>query len=323
MKAIHLTRFGSPDVMDYAEIARPQPGPGEVVVRNQAIGVNFIDVYQRSGRYPGIAVPLTLGIEGAGVIVERGQSAEDYPLDTRVAYVGVPGSYAEYTVVPQARLIPLPDGVSEQTAAAVLEQGMTAHYLAHDTYPVAPGDTVLVHAAAGGVGLLLTQLAKRRGARVIATVSTAAKAELARQAGADDVILYSQVDFAVEVMRLTDRAGVHVVYDSVGLTTFEQSLSVLRPRGVMVLYGASSGLAPQFDPQRLMRGSLYLTRPSLPNYIADTAALLSRANDVLAWVRDGELSLHIGQTYPLERAAQAHIDLESRATSGKLLLLPA
>ncbi|HYF61772.1 MAG TPA: quinone oxidoreductase [Herpetosiphonaceae bacterium] len=321
MKAISLARFGSPDVMEYAEIDRPQPGPGEVVVRNRAIGVNFIDVYQRTGRYPG-ALPLTLGIEGAGEIVERGPAAEAYPLHARVAYVGVPGSYAEYTVVPESRLIPLPDGISEQAAAAVLEQGMTAHYLSHDTYPIQAGDTVLVHAAAGGVGLLLTQLARRRGARVIATVSTAAKAELACQAGADKVILYSQVDFEAEVQRLTDGAGVHAVYDSVGLTTFEKGLNLLRPRGAMVLFGASSGPAPQLDPQRLMRGSLYLTRPSLPHYIADQAALLGRANDVLGWVKDGSLKLHIGRTYALAQAAQAHSDLESRATTGKLLLLP-
>jgi NADPH:quinone reductase len=322
MKAIHVTDFGAPEVLRYVDLPQPQPGPDEVLVRNRAIGVNFIDIYQRSGRYPGTTPPLTLGIEAAGVVVECGANVNADLIDTRVAYVGIQGSYAEYTVVPAKRLIPLPAGIDEQTAAAVIEQGLTAHFLSHDAYPIQAGDTVLIHAAAGGVGLLLTQMAKRRGARVIATVSTPAKAEIARSAGADETILYSQVDFATDVLRLTVQQGVAAVYDSVGRTTFEKSLSVLRPRGTLILFGAASGPAPDINPQRLMTGSYYLTRPSLPHYIADQQTLLARAADVFKWVQDGALSLHIGGTYPLDQAIEAHTALESRSTIGKLLLLP-
>lgn len=323
MKAIQVTDVGSPEVLRYVDLLRPQPEPHQVVVRNGAIGVNFIDIYQRTGRYPGTVLPLIPGIEAAGVVVECGADVGDDLINTRVAYVGAQGSYAEYTVVPAERLIPLPDAIDDQTGAAVIEQGLTAHFLSHDAYRVQPGDPVLIHAAAGGVGLLLTQMAKRRGAHVIVTVSTPAKAERAIRVGADEVVLYTEVDFVPEVLRLTEGRGVAAVYDSVGKTTFEKSMQVLRPRGTLILYGAASGPAPQIDPQRLMSGSYYLTRPSLPHYIADRKTLLARAADVFEWVQSGVLSLHIDGTYTLEQAAQAHTALESRSTIGKLLLLPA
>lgn len=321
MKAIRITEYGPAEAMSYRDEQQPAPGPGEALVRNQAIGVNFIDIYQRTGRYP-VALPATLGNEGAGVIAELGAGVEGWRIDDPVAYVGVLGSYAEYTIVKADRLVPVPAGLDAQTAAAAIEQGMTAHYLAHDTYRIKPGDTVLVHAAAGGTGRLLTQIAKRLGARVLATVSTEAKAAIARAAGADEVILYSEQDFEAETLRLTGGRGADAVYDSVGKTTFEKSLGALRPRGTLALFGAASGPAPALDPQRLTTGSLFLTRPSLTHYTADRDELLRRAGDVFGWVLDGSLRLHIGQSYPLAEAAQAHRDLESRATAGKLLLQP-
>lgn len=321
MKAIRITEYGPAEAMSYRDEQQPAPGPGEALVRNLAIGVNFIDIYQRTGRYP-VALPATLGNEGAGVIAKLGAGVEGWRIDDPVAYVGVLGSYAEYTIVKADRLVPVPAGLDAQTAAAAIEQGMTAHYLAHDTYRIKPGDTVLVHAAAGGTGRLLTQIAKRLGARVLATVSTEAKAAIARAAGADEVILYGEQDFEAETLRLTGGRGADAVYDSVGKTTFEKSLGALRPRGTLALFGAASGPAPALDPQRLTTGSLFLTRPSLTHYTADRDELLRRAGDVFGWVLDGSLRLHIGQSYPLAEAAQAHRDLESRATAGKLLLQP-
>ncbi|HEY1011861.1 MAG TPA: quinone oxidoreductase [Herpetosiphonaceae bacterium] len=321
MKAIRITEYGPADAMSYGDTPPPVPGPGEALVTNQAIGVNFIDIYQRTGRYA-IPLPATLGNEGAGVVAALGEGVTDWKIGDRVAYVGVLGSYAEQTIVKADRLVPVPAGLDAATAAAAIEQGMTAHYLAHDSYRIKPGDSVLVHAAAGGTGRLLTQVAKRLGARVIATVSTEAKAEIARAAGADEIILYSEQDFEAETLRLTGGRGVDAAYDSVGKTTFEKSLAVLRPRGTLVLFGAASGPAPALDPQRLTKGSLFLTRPSLTHYTADRAELLGRAADIFAWVLDGSLKLHIGQTYALAEAAQAHRDLESRATTGKLLLQP-
>jgi NADPH2:quinone reductase len=279
-------------------------------------------VYQRVGRYQG-SLPFTLGSEGAGVVEAVGADVTDLKVGNRVAYALQQGSYAEYHVVPASKLIPLPDAINDQQAAAMMVQGMTAHYLAYGTYRIQSGDTVLIHAGAGGMGLLLTQVAKKLGARVITTVSTEAKAALSRQAGADDVVLYTQVDFEVEVKRLTDGKGVQCVYDSVGKTTFDKSLNVLRPLGTLALYGASSGAVPPIDPIVLMnKGSLFLTRPTLGHYVLTREALLKRATEVMNWVASGELNVHIGRTYPLADTAQAHIDLESRATTGKLLIIP-
>ncbi len=323
MYAIRIKAHGGPEVLSYEEIPTPTPGAGEVLVKIAAIGVNFIDVYHRSGLYPG-NLPFTPGMEAAGVVEAVGPDATEFKPGDRVAYASQQGSYAQYALVPQSKLIPVPDGLDDQSAAAALLQGMTAHYLTDSTYPIQSGDTVLVHAAAGGAGLLLTQLAKRRGARVIGTVSTEEKEALARQAGADEIILYNQTDFETEVKRLTDGAGVAVVYDSVGKTTFLKSLNCLKLRGYLVLYGASSGPAPAIEPNLLQtKGSVYLTRPTLFHYTADRAALLARATEVLDWIAKGELKLRIGQTYPLSEAAQAHRDLEARLTTGKLLLLPS
>jgi NADPH2:quinone reductase len=322
MRAIRVHRNGGPEVLQVEEIPVPAPGPGEALVRIAASGVNFIDVYQREGRYP-IPLPFTLGSEAAGVIEEVGPGVTDLAAGDRVAYATQIGSYAEHAVVPAAKLVRVPPGLDDRSAAAVLLQGITAHYLTASTYPIRSGDTVLVHAAAGGVGLLLCQMAKRRGARVIATVSTEAKAALARQAGADEVILYTKADFETETRRLTGGEGVEAVYDGVGRTTFEKSLGSLKRRGMMVLHGASSGPVPPVDLQILnAKGSLYVTRPTIGHYVATRAELLSRAEEVLRWVAAGELRLTIGATYPLRDAARAHRDLEGRATTGKLLLLP-
>jgi len=291
-------------------------------VKIEAAGVNFIDVYHRNGLYPG-QLPITPGMEGAGVVDAIGLGVSELKPGDRVAYAMVQGSYAEYAVVPAWKLVPIPDGVDIRSAAAVMLQGMTAHYLSHTTYPLRPGDTALVHAAAGGVGLLLVQLAKRCGARVIGTVSTGEKARLARQVGADEVILYTQTDFVAETKRLTDGAGVNVVYDAVGVATFDKSLNCLKPRGYMVLYGASSGPVPPLDPQVLnARGSLFLTRPTLGHYIADRAELLSRAGDLFEWMVAGELQVRIDHAFSLSEAAEAHRYLEARKTQGKLLLIP-
>jgi NADPH2:quinone reductase len=291
------------------------------VVQIKAIGVNFIDVYLREGRYPA-QLPFILGQEAAGIVTEVGAKVTDVKNGDRVAYAGVLGSYAEYASVPSARLIKIPNGVTEQQAAAAMLQGMTAHYLSHSSYPLERGDTALIHAAAGGVGLLLVQMAHQIGARVIGTVSTEEKAKLAREAGADEIIFYTKSDFEAETKRLTDNKGVDVVYDSVGKTTFDKSLNVLRPRGYMVLFGASSGAVPPFDPIVLSKASLFFTRPTMGHYTATRTELEQRANDVLSSVATGKLKLRIEHVYPLQNAQQAHRDLEGRKTTGKLLLIP-
>lgn len=322
MKAIRIQQFGGPEVLRYEDIAIPEPGEGAARVKIEAIGINFADVYQRDGRY-GMTLPFTLGQEAAGVVDAVGPGVSEVKTGDRVAYTLVPGSYAEYAVVPAGRLVAIPESVTTQQAAAVILQGLTAHYLTHSTYPLKSGETALIHAAAGGVGLLLVQVAKRLGARVIGTVSTEEKARLAKEAGADQVILYTQKDFEQETKRLTNGKGVDVVYDSVGKTTFEKSLNCLRPRGYLVLFGQSSGPAPAIDPQILNpKGSLFLTRPTLNHYIAHRAELMERAAALFNWVRKGELKVRIDKTFPLAQAADAHRYLESRASKGKLLLLP-
>jgi len=322
VKAIRVHQFGGPETLVTEDLAVPNPGNGEALVRLEAIGVNFIDIYQRMGLYRS-ALPFTLGNEGAGVVEETGPGAGEVSAGDRVAYAGTLGSYAEYAIVPFSRLVKLPAGIDAGTAAAAMLQGMTAHYLTHSTYPLKPGEVCLVHAAAGGVGLLLVQMARRRGARVIGTVSTQGKAELARAFGADEVILYTSQDFEIEVRRLTGGKGVQVVYDSVGRTTFEKSLNCLAPRGYLVLYGQSSGPVPPFDPQILnAKGGLFLTRPSLGQYTATREELLWRANDVLGWAASGELKIRIGARFPLSEAAEAHRQLSGRKTTGKVLLTP-
>ena len=322
MRAIRVHDYGGPEVLRLEDLPVPEPGAGEARVKIAAVGVNFIDIYHRSGQYKGV-LPMTPGMEAAGVVDAVGPDVSDVQVGDRVVYAMRQGAYAEYAIVPATMLAPVPEGIDLHQAAAVMLQGMTAHYLTHSTYPLRPGDVALIHAAAGGVGLLLVQIAKRCGARVIGTVSTEEKAALAREAGADDIILYNQEDFSAAVRRLTDGAGVHVVYDSVGKTTFEGSLDCLRPRGYMVLFGQSSGTVPPFDPQVLnAKGSLFLTRPSLGHYLLTRDELLWRAGDLFAWMAAGELKVRIDATYPLEQAAEAHRALASRATSGKLLLLP-
>ncbi len=323
MHAIQVEEHGGPESLAYVEVPTPEPKPGEVRVAIEAAGVNFIDCYHRMGAYP-LTLPLILGQEGAGVVDAVGVGVASFKQGDRVAFASQMGAYAEYVTVPEAKLVPVPDEVDTLTAAAVMLQGMTAHYLTHSTYPLKPGDHALVHAAAGGVGLLLCQMAKRRGAYVIGTVSSEAKATLARAAGADEIILYTEHDFVAETKRLTDGRGVHVVYDSVGKATFDGSLDSLRPRGYLVLFGQSSGAVPPFNPQTLnAKGSLFLTRPSLGHYTADRAELLKRANDLFTWITAGELNVRIDHSFPLEDAARAHQELEGRRTSGKLLLVPA
>jgi NADPH2:quinone reductase len=322
MRAIQVNSYGGPEALATADVDAPQPGPGQVLVDVAASGVNYIDTYQRSGLYP-VPLPLIPGLEGAGTVSAVGEGVTEYAVGDRVAWAAAPRSYAERVVVEADRAVPVPDGVTDEAAAALLLQGMTAHYLSTSTYPVQPGDTVLVHAAAGGVGLLLTQLVKLLGGRVIGTVSTEEKAELARQAGADEVIRYDQVEFAPEVRRLTDGDGVAAVYDGVGRTTFDGSLASLRVRGTLALYGGSSGPVPAFDPQRLNSGgSLFLTRPTLVHYTAAREELLHRAGDLFGWVAAGKLDVRIGGRYALADARQAHEDLQSRRTTGKLLLVP-
>lgn len=322
MKAIRVHACGGPEVLVLEECPGPEPGQGQALVRIEAIGVNFIDLYQRMGAYR-IPLPFVPGNEAAGVVVKTGPGVREVAAGDRVAYAGTIGSYAEQAVVPAWRLVGIPKGIDAKTAAALMLQGMTAHYLARATYPLKPGDACLVHAAAGGVGLLLVQIAKRRGARVIGTVSTAEKADLARKAGADDVIIYTEQDFESETRRLTGGKGVQVVYDSVGMTTFEKSLSCLAGRGCLVLYGQASGPVPAFDPQVLnAKGGLYLTRPSLAHYTATREELLERANDVLGWAARGELKVRIGAEYRLAEAAEAHRQLAGRLTTGKVLLVP-
>ena len=322
MKAVRVHAPGGPEALRVEDVPEPQPKSGEAVVRVEAAGVNFIDVYHRTGLYKS-AMPVTLGQEGAGTVVAVGPDVREVAVGDRVAWASALGAYAEKAAVPAARLVRLPEGLSAKQGAAAMLQGMTAHYLATSTHPLAPGETCLVHAGAGGVGLLLTQIAKRRGARVFTTVSTEEKARRSRQAGADATIDYTKQDFEAEVKRLTDGRGVDVVYDSVGKTTFDKGLACLRPRGLMALFGQSSGPVPPFDAQLLsQKGSLYLTRPTLAHYTATREELLARAGDVLAWVADGSLKLTMEREFPLAEAAAAHRALEGRQTTGKVLLVP-
>ena len=317
-----VNETGGPGVLTVADREQPQPGPGQLLVDVAAAGVNYMDIYQREGRPPyGRDVPFVPGSEGAGTVAALGPGASGFAVGDRVAWAGAPGCYAEQAVVPAMAAVAVPDGVETATAAAVMLQGITAHYLCHSTYPVAPGDTVVVHAAAGGVGLLLTQMVKMRGGIVIATTSGPAKADLARQAGADHLTSYEE--FGAVVARVTGGSGAAVVYDGVGLATFDASLAAVRPRGMMVLYGGSSGPVPPFELQRLAgSGSLFITRPTMIHYIASRDELLWRTGDLFTWIREGRLSVRIGGTYPLTDAARAHGDLAARRTTGKLLLLP-
>lgn len=322
MKAITVESYGGPNQLIYKDVEKPEPQANQALVKLEAIGVNFIDIYHRTGLYP-LPLPFTPGSEAAGVVESIGSEVNEVAVGDHVAYAMAVGSYAEYAAVPAVRLVKLPETIDAQAGAAAMLQGMTAHYLSTSTYPLKNGDTALVHAAAGGVGLLLIQMAKRAGARVFGTVSTPEKARLAREAGADEVILYTEQDFQQEVRRLTDGKGVQVVYDSVGKTTFMKSLDSLAPRGVLALFGQSSGSVPPFDAALLaQKGSLYLTRPSLAHYLITREELLWRAGDVLKWVTTGELKLRIEKTFPLSDAAEAHRQVEARVTTGKILLRP-
>ena len=321
MKAIVIEQSGGPEVLAYRDADAGEPAAGQVRVCIEAAGVNYIDTYQRSGLYP-MAMPFTPGVEGAGVVDAVGDGVEGLATGDRVVYVMTPGSYAEQALVPVDNLARIPDRIGTEVAGAAFLQGLTAHYLAYSTYPLSSQATCLVLAAAGGVGLLLSQIAKRRGARVIGCVSSDAKAELARQAGCGEVIRYDQVDFKDEVMRLTGGRGVQVAYDSVGAATYRQSLGCLAPRGYLVLYGNASGPVTSLDPRLLNEGSFFLTRPTLAHYILDEGELQARADDLFGWIAAGELDVRIHKRYPLRDAAQAHRDLQSRATSGKLLLIP-
>ena len=320
MKAIQITTVGGPEVLKVSELADPTPGTGEVLIRVHASGVNFIDVYYREGKYKS-PLPFIPGAEGSGVIQSLGEGVTGFSVGDAVAWYGPLGSYTELAVVKASIVMKVPEGVSLDTAAAIMMQGVTAHYLSHSTFQLKAGDTALVHAAAGGVGALLTQMAVAIGARVIATVSTPEKAEVAREAGANEVIMYTESDFEVETKRLTDGKGVDVVYDGVGKTTFEQSLKCLRTHGLMALYGAASGPVPPFDLGRLsMMGSLFVTRPISLDYVKTREELTWRIDDLFRWVIEGKLKVRIDHSYPLDQAAQAHIDLEGRKTIGKLLL---
>jgi NADPH:quinone reductase len=322
MKAIRVNAPGGPDVLRFEDTPEPTPKAGEATVKVDAAGINYIDVYQRSGQYK-LALPLTLGLEAGGTVTAVGPNVTEVKVGDKVAYTGVAGAYAQYAAVPAARLVVLPQGISTRQGAAAMLQGLTAHYLACSTYPLKSGDTCLVHAAAGGVGLLLCQIAKMRGARVIGTVSTEDKAKLAREAGASDVILYTKQDFEAEVKRLTDGKGLQVVYDSVGQTTFDKGFNCLAPRGMMALYGQSSGPIGPFDLHVLnAKGSLFVTRPSLNHHIITRAELLQRSEELLGWIRDGKLKLRTEFEFPLKDAADAHRALEARKTTGKVLLIP-
>jgi NADPH:quinone reductase len=321
MKAVQITEYGGPEVMKYTELPNPTPGNGEALVEIQAVGVNFTDTYSRSGVNPP-RLPWIVGVEGAGVVRKVGADVTNVKEGDLVAYCSVPGTYAEQAIAPAARLIKMPQGLDARTGAAVMLQGMTAHYLCHSTYRVQRGDRVLIHAGAGGVGLLLIQMVKRLGGYVFSTVSTEAKAELAKGAGADQVIIYTHQDFAEEVKKATEGKGVQAVYDAVGKTTFDKSVSCLARRGYMVLYGQASGPVPPMDPRVLGNGSLFLTRPGLGDYTATREELEQRAGDVLGWVKSGELKLRVEHVFPLSEAAEAHRQLESRATTGKVLLVP-
>jgi NADPH:quinone reductase len=322
MKAIQIRETGGPEVLELVDLPIPVPGPGQVLIRIEAIGMNFIEIYFRKGQYKA-TLPVVPGSEAAGTVEECGSGVTGFKAGDAVASTAVLGSYAEYALVPAAQLVKVPDGLTPEQAAAALLQGMTAHYLAYSTWPLKAGETCLVHAGAGGVGLLLTQMAARIGARVITTVSTEEKAELSREAGASDVILYTQHDFVTEVKRLTHGKGVDVVYDSVGKTSFEGSLNCLRPRGLLALFGGSSGAVPPFDLIQLSsKGSLYVTRPTLWHYISTREELERRAGDVLNWVKSGELKLRMEHVYALEQAGKAQDDMENRKTTGKILLEP-
>ena len=322
MKAIRIEQYGGPEVLRLVEVPIPEPGPGELLIRVEAAGVNFVDVYHRTGVH-NRALPFTPGREAAGIVERVGAGVASARPGDRVVSETAVGTYAEYALVPEDRAVRVPDGVETRLAAAVMLQGLTAHYLAYSTYPLKSGDTCLVHAAAGGVGLLLCQMANRLGARVIGTAGTEAKARLAREAGASEVILYNEIDFVAETKRLTAGAGVQVVYDSVGRTTFLKGLDCLAPRGMMVLYGQSSGPVDPFDPQLLnQKGSLFLTRPTVAHYVASRSELLRRSEALLGWVRDGSLQVRIGREFPLAASPEAHAELEGRRTTGKVLLAP-
>jgi NADPH2:quinone reductase len=322
MKAIRVHETGGPEVLRIEEQPDPVPAPGELLLDVEAIGVNFIEIYQREGQYR-LALPLTLGAEAAGVVRSIGSGVSEFKPGDRVVSQSVKGAYAARATVAAERAVRIPDGVSSKQAAAVFLQGLTAHYLTTSTFPLSRGDRSLVHAAAGGVGLLLCQMAKKRGAFVIGTASTEEKRQLARDAGADEMIDYTTEDFAAAVRRITNQVGVRVVYDSVGKTTFDKSLDSLARRGLMVLFGQSSGAVPPFDPQILNRkGSLFLTRPTLNDYIATREELLMRSNELFGWMASGELSVRIGAEYPLDKVADAHRALASRETTGKVILVP-
>lgn len=322
MKAIQIHQTGGPEVLKFVDLPIPTPGLGQVLVKVTATGINFIEIYVREGRYKA-PLPLVPGTEASGTVEQLGEGVEGFAVGEHVASTGFLGSYAEYALVPAAQLVKVPEHVDLQLAAAAILQGMTAHYLAYSTFPLKAGDMALIHAAAGGTGQLLVQMAHQIGARILATVSTEAKAELARAAGADEVILYTEADFETETRRLTNGRGVDVVYDSVGKTTFEKSLNCLHPRGMMVLFGGSSGAVPPYDLIQLStHGSLYVTRPTLKDYIATRADLELRSSDVFRWMNEGKLKVRAGHIYPLAEAAQAQIDIASRATTGKLLLIP-
>ena len=321
MKVIQVQKTGGPEVLTLVDLSVPKPKPNEAVVKISAAGVNYIDVYFRQGQYPA-ALPFVDGQEAAGVVTKVGSDVKSVKPGDRVAYTGVLGAYADYASVPADRLVRIPDKLDDRQAAAAMLQGMTAHYLVKSTYPLKPGDTVLIHAAAGGVGLLLVQMAKSLGARVIGTVGSEEKAKLAREAGADEAIIYTLADFEAETKRLTDNKGVDVVYDGVGKSTFDKDMNVLRPRGYLVLFGAASGPVAPLDPSKLsQKGSLFLTRPTLAHHIATREELEHRAADVLGMIAAGKLKLRIEHVYQLEQAQQAHRDLEGRKTTGKLLLV--
>jgi NADPH2:quinone reductase len=322
MQAIRISAHGGPEALRLEDAPTPEPGPGQIRLKIAAVGVNFIEIYQRKGQYK-LPLPFTPGAEAAGVVDAVGPDVADVRIGERVASVDVAGSYARYALARAERVVRIPEGIGTDVAAAALLQGMTAHYLALSTFPLQPGQTALIQAAAGGVGRLLVQIAKQRGARVIGTAGSEAKAQLAREAGADEVIIYTQADFETETKRLTGGAGVDVVYDSVGKTTFDKSLSVLRRRGYLVLFGQSSGPVPPFDPQILnAKGSLFLTRPTLRDYMATREELLWRASDLFEWIASGKLQVRIDQTFPLGEAAAAQQYLEDRKTQGKVLLIP-
>lgn len=322
MKAILVSKTGGPEVLEYKDVPKPEPKANEVLVAIKAIGVNFIDVYFREGRYPA-KLPFLVGQEAAGVVAELGREVKSLKAGDRVAYTGLQGSYAEFSAVPADRVVKIPDAVSFEQAAALMLQGLTAHYLVKSAYPLKSGETALIHAAAGGVGQLLVQMAKMIGGEVIATAGSDEKVEIANRRGADHVINYSKQDFETETKRITAGKGVHVVYDGVGMTTFESGLNVLRPRGYMVLFGGSSGPVPPFDLIRLsQKGSLFVTRPTLAHYIATREELEWRAGEVMGWVESGKLKISVGHTHKLSQAAVAHQELEGRKTAGKVLLIP-